>query len=279
MSKDNKPSHFYKYCPVYSRPEQIIECNEIDDLKVLGEYSLINLFKHQAKFSSRTDFNDLFDTRIDFIVPTKREIKSFLQQLSAKERSQAKQFFTKDIGQRNFRTYRERVNKQMDAYKMFCVTVNGSNNLMWSHYTNYHSGFCIEFDSSKLFAEKVLYLPELAKFKLLDIVKESYGLITEEQLGDLITEAMLTKLDEWEYEEEYRITASHEMDKTQLVQKEADFAIYRTNPDWVKAVIFGHRMDETVRRYIIEKYKNNVQYKVAVPDMRRGSIRIENYGD
>tara|TARA_R110002033_G_scaffold163161_1_gene200097 strand:+ start:805 stop:1638 length:834 start_codon:yes stop_codon:yes gene_type:complete len=277
MSVEKKPGSFYKYCPVYSSPEKIIKCESLDKLEELGEYSLLNLFKHQAKFSSRTDFNDLFDTRIDFISPDRREIKSFLQQLSAKERRVAKQFFDKQDGQTNFRKYRDDINRLFDRYKMFCVTIKGNNNLMWSHYTNYHQGFCIEFDASNFCAEEVSYKPELAKFRLLDIVKEDYGLITKENLGHLITEAMLTKLEEWDYEEEYRIIASHKMDELHLLQDNAKFTIYRTDPEWVKTIIFGHRMDYKVRQYIINTYGESVKYKVAVPDMRVGTINIIDY--
>ncbi|WP_411992895.1 DUF2971 domain-containing protein [Agarivorans sp. DSG3-1] len=277
MSTEKKPSSFYKYCPVHSSPEKIIKCDNPNQLEELGEYSLLNLFNHQAKFSSRIDFNDLFDTRINFTVPDKREVKSFLRQLSVKKRREAKPFFDKKIGQINFKKYRDQINELFDNYKMYCVTIKGNNNLMWSHYANNHQGFCIEFDANKLIAEKVSYEPELAKFRLLNIVKENYGLITKKHLRDLISAATLTKLDEWGYEKEYRITASHEMDRLFEVQKAVNFSIYKTNPDWVKAIIFGHRMDEKIRRYIINTYKNNVKYKIAEPDMQKGTINILNY--
>jgi hypothetical protein len=277
MSVAKKPDSFYKYCAVYSSPEKIIQCKSPDELETLGEYSLLNLFKHQAKFSSRTDFNDLFDTMIDFTPPDDREIKSFLQQLSAKERRVAKQLFDRQYGQTKFREYRDEINRVFDRYKMFCVTIEGNNNLMWSHYTNNHQGFCIEFDASKLDAEKVSYKPELAKFRLLDIVKYNYGLITKENLGPLIKEAMLTKLEEWDYEKEYRITASHEMHELHQLQDNTKFTIYRTDPEWVKAIIFGHRMDDKVRQYIIDTYGKSVKYKVAVPDMCVGAINIIDY--
>ncbi|MBB1364404.1 hypothetical protein H5125_19870 [Shewanella sp. SR44-4] len=79
MSVEKKPRSFYKYCPVYNSPEKILQCDSLDKLEELEEYSLLNLFKHQAKFSSRTDFNDLFDTIIDLIPPDIREVESFLR--------------------------------------------------------------------------------------------------------------------------------------------------------------------------------------------------------
>lgn len=277
MSVEKKPRSFYKYCPVYNSPEKILQCDSLDKLEELEEYSLLNLFKHQAKFSSRTDFNDLFDTIIDLIPPDIREVESFLQQLSAKERRVAKPLLGKKNGQTNFRKYRDEINKLFDSYKMFCVTIKDNNDLMWSHYTNNHKGFCIELDASKLDAEKVSYKSELAKFKLLDIFKNEYGLITTENLSHLIKEAMLTKLEKWRYEEEYRITASHKMHEFHQLQDNTKFTIYRSNQEWVKAIIFGHRMDDKVRQYIIDTYGESVKYKVAVPDMRVGTINIIDY--
>lgn len=72
---------FYKYCPVY------------DFSNLNKEYSLINLFEKQVTFSTRRNFNDLFDSKIDFIVPSNQKVKGLLQFLSGKEKIEFKRTY------------------------------------------------------------------------------------------------------------------------------------------------------------------------------------------
>ena len=96
-----------------------------------------------------------------------------------------------------------------------CFSERPDNILMWSHYANRHTGFCVEYDFSKLksiearlmlfpviYSKKRPMLPmELFDFSDVNNVKLAEGDLPIPE----IIEAMLTKSDIWNYEEEWRI--------------------------------------------------------------------------
>ena len=75
---------------------------------------------------------------------------------------------------------------------------------MWSHYANSHKGFFIEWDSTKILAEQVKYQSNIPNFNLIGLIKTHVGLGDNTKVGNDIWQALRTKLDEWEYESEYR---------------------------------------------------------------------------
>lgn len=82
---------------------------------------------------------------------------------------------------------------------MFCLTEKPDNILMWTHYANIHSGFCIEYetgDNSLLFgmAQEVNYETEYPVFDM-------YNTNLDEQIDKIF----LTKHKSWSYEKEHRV--------------------------------------------------------------------------
>ncbi|WP_214826490.1 DUF2971 domain-containing protein [Chryseobacterium sp. ISL-6] len=53
-----------------------------------------------------------------------------------------------NIGKNHYEKYVENVNRNFGIYSL---TTKNSNLLMWSHYGNSHKGFCIGFNTEKLF--------------------------------------------------------------------------------------------------------------------------------
>lgn len=86
------------------------------------------------------------------------------------------------------------------SIKSFCEDVD--NLLLWSHYANSHTGYCIEYDSIKLF--------ELWQYLLLPIVyqeqypKVHFSTIQKEVFMNNLR-CLATKSKHWEYENEWRI--------------------------------------------------------------------------
>lgn len=268
---------FYKYCPVGTNLNAITSSKCIDDLKACNEYSLANLFSHHAKFATRHDFNDLFDTQIRFKIPDARERKNLLRKMSNADRRLNSPLFKGAAGERNFAKYARNIEKLFDQYIFYCVSATPSSNLMWSHYSNSHHGYCIEWDSKYINAEKVSYEDKLPTFPFLEIVKIDFGLSNSQQAGELLWEAMKIKQKEWSYEKEYRYQPSLETCNKAIVTKTENFSILRYEPHWVKSIIFGARMDNKVKEFIVDKYQNEVDFKVAVPCMLSGQLRIETY--
>lgn len=83
-------------------------------------------------------------------------------------------------------------------WRIYCLTPRPCSTLMWSHYADHHRGICLEFaTNNELFrcARRVVYL-------------SAYPAWQPHVLMDTrIEEALLTKSDDWQHEEEYRVVA------------------------------------------------------------------------
>ena len=243
-------SSLYKYCPIYN----------VDKLD--GEYSIINVLNHQVTFSTRGNFNDLFDSKIDFMLPTKLELKRVHSSLKGAKKREFKTLFLGDSGKQNFLGFKKRVIEKIDTYLFFCLADKADNNLMWSHYANSHKGFCLEWDASLIEAHPVVYQDQIASFALLDVVKEQYGLVDRQLVQDKIWQALKVKLNEWRYEGEYRVQLGAGM--KDLIKSQNDkFAVVSYNPRFIKSIIFGCRMDKRVIKYLDERLPKHVERRYA----------------
>ncbi len=103
--------------------------------------------------------------------------------------------------------------KLVDLFFVGCLCTDYKNRLMWSHYADSHKGFCVEYDYSSLTEAEMLSLPlpiiyakgrPLLPWKAaLDNTLENISEATAQ-----ITLGLLTKDDEWKYENEWRILVS-----------------------------------------------------------------------
>lgn len=114
--------------------------------------------------------------------------------------------------------------KPEDLSQLFGVlslTPHPANYLMWSHYSNSHTGFCVEFDTRKLFEslkgefQMVRYSDEIPILSINDTL--------ENKLLDIL---IYTKSKIWEYEDEYRLTLINGPNKTLKFDPHALTAIY-----------------------------------------------------
>ncbi|WP_394182678.1 DUF2971 domain-containing protein [Marinomonas posidonica] len=158
-----RPDSLYKYCPIYS-----------DNFE--NERSIENLINSHAVFSNRHNFNDLFDSKIDFIRPTRAKLKKLASEMNAKMRSDFKRDFLGEDWEEKYLAVEQEISRVFDRYLYYCLTDKPDSNLMWSHYANSHKGFCIEWSSEFINADKVRYESEIAKFDVFDILRSTYGL-------------------------------------------------------------------------------------------------------
>ena len=79
---------------------------------------------------------------------------------------------------------------------------------MWAHYARKHFGVCFGFhvDDSQNLISKMRYTPDRLQFEL-DRAAEGGGVTLE-----VVHRMFLTKAREWEYENEYRLTADLKQD-------------------------------------------------------------------
>lgn len=142
---------------------------------------------------------------------------------------------------------------------------------MWSHYANSHAGFCIEWDATKIKAEKVKYQSDIADFELIELIEMHCGLASKDDVGIKIWQSLLIKLDEWKYESEYRFQMSNAMEH--LITKRGDkFALVKYEPEWIKSIIWGCRTSNKTKSYIKEHLPYSVKFKQAYP--AKSSIRV-----
>ncbi|MUL11875.1 DUF2971 domain-containing protein [Aliivibrio fischeri] len=253
----------YKYCPVY------------DFDKLNEEYAIINVLSNQVTFSTRSNFNDLFDSKVDFKIPTRIELKRMHSILKGKSKRDFKEVFLGETGKNNFIDLKQRINEVFDKYLFFCLADKADNNLMWSHYANSHKGFCLEWDASKMNAEPVIYQDKIAQVELLDTIKMQFGLLDDGQVGQNIWGALKVKLNEWKYEGEYRVKLGN--DQKQLIQMQNEkFALVLYEPSLIKSIIFGCRMDKRVIDYLDENLPTHITRKYAKERSSTIEIVVKN---
>ncbi|WP_024873628.1 DUF2971 domain-containing protein [Tolumonas lignilytica] len=220
--------------------------------------SIQNLFEATVVFSARQNFNDLFDSKVNFIIPRRERLRKFRGSLS---KSQREVFDSFTPGNTDFfQKLKQQTNTLIDSYYFYCLTTNPLNNLMWSHYANSHHGFCIEWDADKMNADKVIYSEQIASIDLLDITRSNMGLISQEKMGDDLWAALRTKLDYWSYENEYRVKLSHEM-KQLVTFKDNKISVTKADSTWIKSIIFGVRCPVNVVTYVAENIPFRVNFK------------------
>jgi hypothetical protein len=262
--KMSYPDFIYKYRPI----------ENYNDLK--SDYYLDALFNQYAIFSSRTNFNDLFDSKVDLIKPTPKEIKELSKIIPKLKRHELlkhinKGYFTPD-GNDFIAKLEIMFNEKIDSYAFMSLSSIPNSNLMWSHYGASHRGFCIEYKTEHVNARKVDYVDDIPSLNLLDLYKTYYKELTDGSLGFKILDALYCKLDEWEYESEYRFMASNNLS---VINKGEKFQKVSYDTNFVNSIIFGYRMEERIKKLIIQNMPAGTMFKQAT--IGKNSMKIMDY--
>ncbi len=261
-TKMDRPEYFYKY-------------RAITNDKASEDEAIDALLKSKAIFSSRKNFNDLFDSKIHFQKPTAQELKELRNNCNKEKKRIIAQWINKGkitvVGRDALKKAEQDFNKLTDSYLFYCVSGTCTNNLMWSHYANSHKGFCIEFKSSHVAAEKITYQREIPTIELAEIIAIAGTSSVPDRLVEKIWSALKVKLQEWEYEDEYRFQLSNSGLGNNLKPGEK-FLIVPYQSDFVKSVIFGCKMTEAHKLYIAENIPLEIELKQAVEGKSNISI-------
>ena len=164
----------------------------------------------------------------------------------------------------------------LDHCGVICFTNEPLNYLMWSHYANSHNGFCIEWDGNHIKPQEIHYQKSIPEFDLLKLIKTNFGLLNEASLLEDAWSKLNIKLDEWKYEQEYRFQLSHAMKKL-IVEDLGNIALVQAQPEWVKSIIFGYRMPQSTRSYIMERLPSSMEYKEIIISDNQSQLRVVNY--
>lgn len=102
-----------------------------------------------------------------------------------------------------------------DTFYIGCLCTDYKNRLMWSHYADSHRGFCIEYDFSqapdKLLPLPVVYSNMRPKIPWEAVINKTAETMSAANRAFIMT--LLTKDDAWEYEHEWRMIISSEMEQ------------------------------------------------------------------
>ena len=122
--------------------------------------------------------------------------------------------------------------------------------LLWAHYGNSHTGFCIEYDldllvetypSDQVYHFPVIYSKHIPEIGITDVERKGGISIIQKFAGN--------KSERWKYEEEYRI----------IIDKSGKHPYdYKA----VKAIYFGLRMDDTQKNELMNRLKGRgIKYR------------------
>jgi hypothetical protein len=209
------------------------------------------LVNNEVYFATPRQFNDPFDCAIPFRYDEKdlTEENIFKKALAlgkkayphlddtklhelAYKSQQEKRVFDTHVLEKQDKERQEHFNQE------FCVlslTTKRENFLMWSHYSKSHSGFCVGFNSAKLYHQSrgqlgpVIYSVEFPKFGLFDHHMEHF------------IKYVYHKSTIWEYEQEYRL----------LKEKKYGQVVNVTN-DTIEEIILGTKMKQENKNKILD---------------------------
>jgi len=229
------------------------------------------IFTHQEVYFSRPlDFNDPFDCLPKFTLEASEdELKSYIvdrfpkiypnlnrheRRTQIKSLLKTKRFSDPELVLKLESAHRVKIQEQTGV---FCLSAAPDHILMWSHYTMAHTGICIEFEatsSTEFFgiAQQVHYQKD---YPLLNIIRDS--------ADEILTKALLTKADFWDYEKEWRIS-----------WKDTGPGIYKYPDGLLKGVIFGARISAPDKALVLSW----IDKMTIKPSLYQATLKSIEYG-
>ena len=139
--------------------------------------------------------------------------------------------------------------------RVFCVSEDCENRLMWTHYADEYRGIVIkfkclpEFDTALCAAEKIMYTSSAPTidFSLEDYVKEMTG--QSDKKKNIAHEYTYTKSDDWAYEKEWRCRAKVHPDRGNV---EDLFDFSKILPQEIDSVFFGFKISEENKQIFLD---------------------------
>jgi len=216
--EDENREFLYKYRPLIGVDE--LHINE-NTLKILEDGELF--------FNKPSQFNDPFDTKIDYDTNvTEPELRAYYSKVLLDRGESLNNLDTiidnVKTGKINLVEIAQK-NTQPDFFNIFCLSKDEKNILMWSHYAKDHTGICIGFKVHKKYNSMNIKIysdcfipPSTSPDKnLLPVHYINYCINKPKPynhfIGNLsdLTPNFLSKSKLWEYEQEVRLLLTNNM--------------------------------------------------------------------
>ncbi|MGB1799466.1 MAG: DUF2971 domain-containing protein [Gammaproteobacteria bacterium] len=240
------------------------EITRLYKYRAFNEFSLRMLVNREIWFAKPESFNDPFDcaltpgnpkTTVDLL----HQLSDLIRELYEPEEAENQ---IKQIVERNqLKPVEEIEDKSIEKHMhearesgVFSLSEKNDDILMWSHYANNHTGFCIEFERkdvnsnflSHFMCRKVKYTGEYPNLH---------------RIIDLLDVNLFTKAYGWKYEAEWR-----------LVTKQGNIALPLPAP--ITAIYFGlHSSEEGIRT--VKNIFSGDQVEFYTAKRKHGEFAIE----
>lgn len=240
-----------------------------------AEYGRDPLEKFELYFSSPSNFNDPFDSKIkyNYRLFTDEERNGYIQKLLSKgkqnfenssiplshqNRIQMVEMMMKDV--EKFQTWAEKLEEEAinKTIGIISFSLKWKNVLMWSHYAKNHTGYCIGLNEAKLRNSGKIEYGSIVDYPHDNKFPSIHPMLDEHES---FYRKFFTKSYDWHYEEEYRIVNFIHPDKEDI----STARLLKYNADFIDEVILGIKMKESDREEIIDLCKiHGVQVYQAI---------------
>ena len=246
--------HLFKYCRLNARAEQLVSSSEL-------------------WFSAPAKLNDPFECRpwLEFAHTDQQLVDGLARQLRRQNPKMTPHTATANaVGiflegrHRNPEMWNalrdDLITRLTNEIGVYCLSEHNDSILMWSHYAEDHTGFCLGFEATpytEFFgpAQKVLYSDELPHI-------QSFDMSPERQVDKIF----LTKFSGWSYEDEWRI-----------INHDTGPGLYSYPPELLKSITFGIRTSNEHRSKIrnwAATRSHQVQFLECVQGDRQFKIQV-----
>ena len=244
------------------------------DVEFLYKYYSLNesnvqhrerIFTHnELYFPSPRVFNDPFDSKIQLVFDgSKNEWERYLRELYKKFRPgwNRKQRLAEVRMRMREKRYKRIPEEMADSYLnemgVFCMSEVKDQILMWAHYSEGHTGFCLEFKATSTTpffgrAQRIKYRDEYPSVNFFKSFRDTQ-----------VEATLLTKAIFWCYEKEWRV-----------IEHEHGPGTYIFPQELLTGVIMGCQMPGENRKRIIDWVKNMNQK----PTLYKAEVKEREFG-
>ncbi len=141
-----------------------------------------------------------------------------------------------------------------------CLSRTNENILMWSHYANFHKGFCVRYKLDKLLSnlDLLTHGPVQCENESKDILKMldvntflDVDARYNQKIKEIVISILMQKAKDWEYEEEYRIILNELSASANELSK---CVVHST--DAIDGIFFGVNSTERDRAFLKDSLKD-----------------------
>lgn len=241
-------------------PHSIFQYRSFDD----AGYKVESLKKNYVWLSMPKDFNDPYDCAGCFDM--EKTLENLLREKQqngdiSKILSRHKNLSntTQEILENSRAKLKNALQKKV---KISCFSETYNNILMWSHYAQNHTGFCIEYNISNLELTnsfKKQLFPVFYTPKPIDMSKA----ILSKQKEIFENILIINKSEDWKYEREWRYITSSEDDSKFIM------------PVKPKAIYLGTKISEKNKNIMLEIANNKYQIPCYELQQQMNSFKLE----